>query len=218
MLKGRSNYLCRQRLVEMEQAGRQATFEDVRPTPAGERRTSAAPDHGTPSHQPLPIGDQVARLAEWSATTATGDRAELDFEPHPTAWSSVSVGSDECPGAHRCPSGADCFTELARARAARADVVVVNLHLLGADLASGGAILPEHDALVVDEAHELEDVLAACLGADVSPGRFRGLAVAARSALGGASTGRRRGGRAVPTEPPPAAPRREAAARRRWRR
>ena len=134
------------------------------------------------------------RLAEWSATTATGDRAELDFEPHPTAWSAVSVGSDECPGAHRCPSGADCFTELARAKAARADVVVVNLHLFGADLASGGAILPEHDALVVDEAHELEDVLAACLGADVSPGRLRGVAVAARSALGAASSGRRQGG------------------------
>ncbi len=69
-------------------------------------------------------------------------------------------------------------------RRRRADVVVVNLHLLGADLASGGAVLPEHDALVVDEAHELEDVLAACLGVDVSPGRLRALAAAARSALG----------------------------------
>jgi ATP-dependent DNA helicase DinG len=232
VLKGRSNYLCRQRLAEMEQAARQATFEDLRPLPpaasgapasdrgvarreqgpgagcpepiarareprAGRplaRTMPPARDQPSPSDHLLSIGDQVAMLAEWSATTTTGDRAELDFEPHPTAWSSVSVGSDECPGAHRCPSGADCFTELARAKASRADVVVVNLHLLGADLASGGAILPEHDALIVDEAHELEDVLAACLGADVGPGRLRGVAAGARAALGG-SPGRRRGRR-----------------------
>ena len=67
--------------------------------------------------------------------------------------------------------------------------MIVNLHLLGADLRSGGAVLPEHDVLVVDEAHELEDVLAACLGVDVSPGRLRGVAVGARAVLGGAAAG-----------------------------
>jgi ATP-dependent DNA helicase DinG len=166
VLKGRSNYVCRQRLVEMEQAGRQASLDGVGPDRL----------HGS-------LGDEVARLVAWSETTVSGDRAELDFEPRPAAWSAVSVGADECPGAHRCPSGADCFTEAARARASVADVVVVNLHLLGADLRSGGAVLPEHGALVVDEAHELEDVLAACLGVDVSPGRLRGIAVGARAAL-----------------------------------
>jgi len=175
VLKGRSNYVCRQRLVEMEQAGRQASLEGVAvPAPTGLRGS---------------LGEQVARLVEWSGSTMSGDRAELAFEPHPTAWSAVSVGADECPGAHRCPSGADCFTERARAKAAVADVVIVNLHLLGADLRSGGAVLPEHGALVVDEAHELEDVLAACLGVDVSPGRLRGIAVAARPALEAAGSG-----------------------------
>ncbi|MFZ0171937.1 MAG: ATP-dependent DNA helicase [Acidimicrobiales bacterium] len=168
VLKGRSNYLCRQRLVEMEQTGRQASLEGL-----GSSTTTL---RGS-------LGDQVARLVQWSETTMSGDRAELDFEPQPAAWSAVSVAADECPGAHRCPSGADCFTERARARAGVADVVIVNLHLLGADVRSGGAVLPEHGALVVDEAHELEDVLAACLGVDVSPGRLRGIAVGARAAL-----------------------------------
>jgi ATP-dependent DNA helicase DinG len=179
VLKGRSNYLCRQRLDEMEQAGRQASLLDIEPAQAGGRGSTRAGS----------ISDHVSRLVEWSSTTHSGDRAELDFEPHPTAWSAVSVGVDECPGAHRCPSGADCFTERARAQASIADVVIVNLHLLGADLRSGGAVLPEHDVLVVDEAHELEDVLAACLGVDVSPGRLRGIAVGARAVLGGAAAG-----------------------------
>jgi ATP-dependent DNA helicase DinG len=172
VLKGRSNYVCRQRLVEMEQAGQQASLDGVGPDRL----------HGS-------LGDEVARLVAWSEATVSGDRAELDFEPRPAAWSAVSVGADECPGAHRCPSGADCFTEAARARASVADVVVVNLHLLGADLRSGGAVLPEHGALVVDEAHELEDVLAACLGVDVSAGRLRGIAVGARAALEAADAG-----------------------------
>lgn len=179
VLKGRSNYLCRQRLDEMEQAGRQASLLDIEPAQAG----------GSGSTRAGSISDHVSRLVEWSSATHSGDRAELEFEPHPTAWSAVSVGVDECPGAHRCPSGADCFTERARAQAGIADVVIVNLHLLGADLRSGGAVLPEHDVLVVDEAHELEDVLAACLGVDVSPGRLRGIAVGARAVLGGAAAG-----------------------------
>ena len=101
----------------------------------------------------------------------------------------MSVTSEECPGARRCPSGHECFAELARAKAAAADIVVVNIHLLGAHLRSGGEVLPEHDALVVDEAHELEDILAACLGVEVGPGRVRVLASAARGAL--AAAGRR---------------------------
>jgi ATP-dependent DNA helicase DinG len=200
VLKGRGNYLCRQRLEEMEQAGRQATFDDVSlpEAPArpgrGRKEPPAGSGRGSAREQSPSVGEQVARLAKWSATTTTGDRAELEFEPHPSAWASVSVGSDQCPGAHRCPSGADCYTELARAKASRADVVVVNLHLLGADLASGGAVLPEHDALVVDEAHELEDVLASCLGADVSPGLLRALAATARSSLGSAAARQRTAG------------------------
>jgi ATP-dependent DNA helicase DinG len=186
VLKGRANYLCRQAIAELAWRGDQerldlaGTTADVGAGAPGSRATATrAPRTGS-------VGDEVARLVAWSETARNGDRAELDFEPTPAAWSSVSVTADQCPGAARCPSGAECFAEVARARAAQADVIVVNHHLLGADLRAGGVVLPEHDALVVDEAHELEDILAASLGVDLGAGRVRGIAAGARSALGGA--------------------------------
>ncbi|MDQ6783149.1 MAG: ATP-dependent helicase, partial [Actinomycetota bacterium] len=156
VLKGRSNYLCRQAALE-----------------AGRQGDAPALDLGGDSRG---VGAEVARLLAWGATTGTGDRAELDFEPRPMAWSSVSVGSDECPGAQACPSGQACFAEAAYERARAADVIVVNLHLLGAHVASGGYVLPEHDVLVVDEAHETEDVFAGALGVTLTPGRVGAVA------------------------------------------
>ena len=96
----------------------------------------------------------------------------------------VSVGPRECPGAFNCPSGGQCFAESARDRAAAADIVVVNTHLYGAHLASGGAVLPEHDIVVFDEAHELEEVMTSSLGVELSPGRFRTLLAASAAADG----------------------------------
>ena len=84
--------------------------------------------------------------------------AELDWSPSDNAWRSVSVGSDECPGADKCPLGDPCFAEQARRQAAASDVIVVNTHLYGLNVASGGAILPDHDVVVFDEAHVLEDI------------------------------------------------------------
>ena len=110
----------------------------------------------------------------WAEDTTTGDRAELPFEPHFRAWAMVSTTARECPGAFRCPSGRDCFAEDARARAAEADVIVVNTHLYGAHLASGGAVLPEHQVVVFDEAHEVEDVMTDSLGLEVGPGQVPG--------------------------------------------
>jgi ATP-dependent DNA helicase DinG len=95
----------------------------------------------------------------------------------------VSVGPRECPGAHRCPMGDRCFAERARAAAADADVVVVNTHLYGAHLASGGQVLPPHDVVVFDEAHEVEEIMTASLGVDLTPGRFLALQAAARPLL-----------------------------------
>ena len=129
------------------------------------------------------FGEQIRRLIAWSETSSSGDRAELEFEPHPRAWAAVSVSSAECPGAFRCPSGATCFTEQARARAAAADVVVVNTHLYATHVASDGAVLPEHDLLILDEAHEVEEVMAAGLGVELTAGRLRALASGARSLL-----------------------------------
>jgi ATP-dependent DNA helicase DinG len=155
VLKGRSNYLCRQAAVE-------AT------------RLSDAPT--LPGSDARGIGTEITRLLAWASDSITGDRAELDFEPRPQAWSSVSVGADECPGAQNCPSGATCFAEAAYARAREADVVVVNLHLLGAHVASGGYVLPEHDVVIVDEAHETEDVFSGALGVTLTPGRVGAVA------------------------------------------
>jgi ATP-dependent DNA helicase DinG len=91
------------------------------------------------------------------------------------------VGPRECPGAFNCPSGNRCFAEAARDRAAAADVVVVNTHLYGAHLASGRAVLPEHDVVVFDEAHELEEVMTSSLGVEVTAGRIRSIVTGARA-------------------------------------
>ena len=97
---------------------------------------------------------EIKRIAEWA-----GDHRRPATRPRwtgrrPTTRGGRSaVGSDECPGADRCPLGDPCFAEQARRRAAAADVIVVNTHLYGLDVASGGAILPEHDVVVFDEAH-----------------------------------------------------------------
>jgi ATP-dependent DNA helicase DinG len=169
VLKGRSNYLCRQRALEV--AG------------GGDQMELSATDPGGPGPDGAALGSfgrQVRRLIEWSMTAETGDRADLPFEPHARAWAMVSVGSTECPGANRCPSGDVCFAELARKRAALADVVVVNTHLYATHLASGGAVLPPHDVIIFDEAHELEDVASSTLGLELAPGRFFALARTAR--------------------------------------
>jgi ATP-dependent DNA helicase DinG len=166
VLKGRSNYLCRQRIAEGAARDSQQSLLE---TPTERRRAGSA-------------SQEARKIAEWAASTESGDVAELGFEPDNRVWSSFSVTPGECPGAHRCPSGADCFAELARARAGLAEVVVVNLHLLGAHLASGDVVLPEHDALVVDEAHDLEEVMSRSLGASIGPGQLRGLVAAARAA------------------------------------
>jgi ATP-dependent DNA helicase DinG len=173
VLKGRSNYLCRQRAAEMAGGGEQLGLEEA----------AGWDEAGASSGSADGIVAQARRLLSWGAESTSGDRAELDFEPSPRAWAMVSVGPRECPGAHRCPAGERCFTEAARERAAGADIVVVNTHLYGAHLASGGAVLPEHDVVVFDEAHEVEDVMIAAFGAEVAAGRFRALARLARAVL-----------------------------------
>lgn len=161
VLKGRSNYVCRQRIAEISGEG-QLALDGLA------ERASAT---------------ELSALKLWAATTTSGDRAELSAEPSHQAWAAVSVSAQECPGARRCPSGDACFAEAARRQAAEADVVVVNLHLLGLDLATQGAILPEHHLVVVDEAHQLEDVISDTAGYELSAGRFANLARSVRSIL-----------------------------------
>lgn len=154
VLKGRSNYICLQRVRELNDDGDQLALE------VG----------------PRPPAEEIAALSRWSETSPTGDRSELAIEPSNFAWSAVSVGPRECPGASKCPKGDDCFTERARRRAADAEVVVVNTHLYGLHLATQGAVLPEHEVVIIDEAHQLEDTIAATSGVEMTAGRFTALA------------------------------------------
>jgi ATP-dependent DNA helicase DinG len=174
VLKGRSNYICQQRVAEV--AG-------------GDQQLVLTPDLGPAGPPPElgPLGREVQRLVQWAAVAGTGDRAELEWEPSATAWAQVSVGARECPGAARCPSGDRCFAEAARDRAAMADVVVVNTHLYVTALATGGDLLPPHDLVVFDEAHELEDIASAAFGFEIGAGRFQALARSARPLLDEAS-------------------------------
>jgi ATP-dependent DNA helicase DinG len=181
VLKGRSNYICRQRVAEVGSGGIQPELGDRGAEAADEREAERPPEGGErTAASPEGLVEEVRTLVAWSQTSATGDRADLTFEPSDRAWNMVSVGPRECPGRFNCPSGERCFAEAARDRAAGADVVVVNTHLYGAHLASGGVVLPEHDAVVFDEAHELEEVMTSSLGVEVTPGRFRALVTAAR--------------------------------------
>ena len=85
----------------------------------------------------------------------------------------MSTGWRECPGAAQCPSGGECFAEAARRRAGEADVVVVNTHLYATSLSIKEAeLLPPHDLVVFDEAHELEDIVSAAFGFDLSQARL----------------------------------------------
>jgi ATP-dependent DNA helicase DinG len=194
VLKGRSNYLCRQRASEVGNPGEQLHLdvESIDPPDADDSLKGSGRDGagGVGADDLGRLGAQVRRLLAWADDTATGDRAELDFEPHFRAWAMVSTTARECPGAYRCPSGHDCYAEDARARAAAADVVVVNTHLYGAHLASGGAVLPPHDIVIFDEAHEVEEVMTDSLGVEIGPGRFRALAGGARPLVTSGRAGR----------------------------
>ena len=151
VLKGRSNYICLQRLRETnDPAQTQLDLDEMSATTKLE----------------------IKQLGEWAASSPTGDQAELDWNPSDTSWRAVSVGSDECPGADRCPMGQECFAEQARRHAQVADVIVVNTHLYGLHVGSGGAILPEHEVVVFDEAHVLEDIMSDTVGVQIAPGRF----------------------------------------------
>ena len=157
VLKGRSNYLCLQRLDELEADDRlDLDLDDT-------ERDSGSID-----------SDTLDELRAFATTSATGDRSELETIDDRT-WRLVSVGRDECPGANRCPRGDDCLAEKARHQAAEADILVVNLHLYALAI-TVDAVLPEHDLVMIDEAHQLEDIVAEAAGRQISPARVQAAA------------------------------------------
>ena len=157
LLKGRSNYLCRNKV------------DGGFPTDEGALFDIAAPTTDASSGGDGRLGREVVRLREWAETTTSGDRDELDPGVSDRAWKQVSVSARECLGSQRCPVAAECFSERVRARARTVDVVVTNHAMTAIDaLESGGQLLPEHDVLVVDEAHELADRVTAVATAELS--------------------------------------------------
>ena len=144
-MKGRTNYLCLHRLDRLREAA------------AG-----------------LPPADRawLERIADWVNDTQTGDRAEIDDLPDDLPlWSDVSTTSEQCLG-RDCPVFSSCFVTRMREAAAEADIVVVNHHLLCADAAvrqgGFGEVIPECDLTVIDEAHQLEDVVTNYFGVSVT--------------------------------------------------
>jgi ATP-dependent DNA helicase DinG len=149
LLKGWRNYLCLSRL-EQARAGQESLFADARAA-------------------------ELESIAAWASRTADGSLADLMQEPSAEVWDAVAAESDLCTRL-KCPHFDQCFVYAARRRAAEADVVVVNHHLLASDLAvriasdnwQEAAVLPPYRRLVLDEAHHLEDVAAQHLGTQVS--------------------------------------------------
>ncbi|WP_237573222.1 ATP-dependent DNA helicase [Mycolicibacterium lacusdiani] len=152
LLKGRGNYLCLNKInggstAEPDDRPQEELFDAVASTQ---------------------LGRDVKRLAEWSSDTETGDRDELAPGVPDRSWGQVSVSARECIGATRCTYGTECFAEKARAKAGTADVVVTNHALLAINAISDVNVLPEHDVIVVDEAHELVDRVTSVATAELS--------------------------------------------------
>jgi ATP-dependent DNA helicase DinG len=152
LLKGRGNYLCLNKIhngatAEPEDRPQEELFEPV--------AASA-------------LGRDVQRLIAWSSETDTGDRDDVTPGVPDRSWSQVSVSARECIGVARCPFGTDCFAEKARDKAGHADVIVTNHALLAIDAIAEAAVLPEHELLVVDEAHELVDRVTGVATAELS--------------------------------------------------
>ncbi|HTN99408.1 MAG TPA: DEAD/DEAH box helicase, partial [Microthrixaceae bacterium] len=167
VLKGRSNYLC------------EAAASEVR------IQISGMGQQGLDLGSVTATGDldlsedelksELDEILEWAEVTMTGDMAELPTTPHWRSWSSVSVGPGECIGAAKCSYASKCWSELARASADEADILVVNAHLYGAHIQTGGSLLPEHSQLVIDEAHEFEDSIVGSLSIELTPARLENL-------------------------------------------
>ena len=150
ILKGRRNYLCLNKLHGPD---------DVDPE-----------DELFDPFQVSAMGRAVKRIHDWADDTQTGDRDELVPGVPDSTWRQVSVSARECIGVSKCPVGEECFAERAKHEAGRADIVVTNHALLAIDAMEGRQVLPEHDVVVIDEAHELVDRVTGVATAELSAG------------------------------------------------
>src|SRR5580692_5014041 len=160
VMKGLANFLCRQKLHQME---------------------------GQPLLKGMEELDWFTQIRDWERLTETGDRAELTFLPDEAElWSKLDARRETCTG-QKCAEFERCFITAMHRRAADADLIIVNHHLFFADLAlrqdDFGSILPEYSAVIFDEAHEIEDVASDYFGRQVSNYRFEELARDAEQAM-----------------------------------
>jgi ATP-dependent DNA helicase DinG len=152
-MKGRNNYACRQKIYDAEKEPVLSGLEEVA---------------------------DFEIIQQWEKTTEFGDRAEIKTLPEgSTAWAKIDARTDMCTG-QKCPNFERCFITLMHQRAAESDIVIVNHHLFFADLSLRdenyeGGILPEYDAVVFDEAHDIEDVAAQYFGVAISNYRLQEL-------------------------------------------
>ncbi|ATG52538.1 ATP-dependent helicase [Brachybacterium vulturis] len=161
LLKGRANYLCKHKIaggypVDIEPG---ALFAEASADPArggGER-----------------LGQQVRRLREWAEETDSGDRDSLEDAVSDRAWRQVSVTGTQCIGSS-CPMVEDCFAERSRELAREVDVVVTNHALLAIDAFDNHGIIPDHDVVVFDEAHDLSTRVTSAVTDVLTPGMLRG--------------------------------------------
>ena len=151
IVKGRSNYVCLQRVG-------QAEADDA---------AQPSLDSGSPVEL-TELGAHMQRVRDFAQDSDTGDRDDLAPGVPDTVWRAVSVTAKECIGASRCPFGADCFAEKARAEASDVDVVVTNHAMLAIDALADANILPEHDVVIIDEAHELDARITAVATTELS--------------------------------------------------
>lgn len=152
LMKGRSNFLCRQKVHQME---------------------------GQPVLKGIDEVDWFTQIRDWEKLTETGDRSELTFLPDDAdLWNRIDARSDLCTG-QKCAEFQRCFITAMHQRAQEADLIIVNHHLFFADLAirqdDFGSILPEYSAVIFDEAHEIEDVASDYFGRQISSYRFEEL-------------------------------------------
>lgn len=149
VLKGRANYACLMKVNDV--VAEQSSLIDA-------------------GHQASRLGSSVVELREWAQDEVDGGTGERENAPSHTdlAWRQISVNSRECLGAQACKYAEQCFAEKARARAAEADLIITNHALLAIDAMSDNNVLPEHSAVIIDEAHELADRVTGAASADLS--------------------------------------------------
>lgn len=166
-LKGRSNYLCLNKL----HTG--ATEDDE----AVAQRSLISADELTRT------GREIRRIHEWAEETTTGDFDDLRPSVSKTAWSQVSVSARECVGAMNCDFGESCFAEQARQQAQQVDIVVTNHALLAIDALTSYPVLPSHGVVIVDEAHELQQRVTNVATSELSISTLRNVARQVSSTL-----------------------------------